>query len=259
MDLGLKGRRAIVCAASSGLGRACAEQLALEGAKVTIVARTEPKLKQAAAEIGELSGTHIDWITADVSSDEGIATIAGACPEPDILVNNAGGPPTGNFRKWDRAAWYQALDTNMLSAIFLTRAFIDGMMARRFGRIVNLTSSTLRSPLPILGLSMGARAGLTGFFAGLAREVAEHGVTVNNILPGPFDTERLHANFVARAAQLGIDAGDMTEASRKANPTRRFGRPEELGAMCAFLCSARAAYVNGQNILIDGGQHSSLI
>jgi 3-oxoacyl-[acyl-carrier protein] reductase len=259
MDLGLTGRRAIVCAASSGLGRACAEQLALEGAQVTIVARTESRLKQAAEEIGERSGTKVDWIAADVSRDDSIAKIASICPNPDILVNNAGGPPTGNFREWDRATWYQALDANMLSAIFLARAFVDGMIERRFGRIINITSSTLRSPMPILGLSTGARAGLTGFFAGLAREVAEHGVTINNILPGPFDTDRLRSNFEARAKKLGADAAELTETSRKANPMKRFGKPEELGAMCAFLCGTRAAYLNGQNILLDGGQHSSLI
>lgn len=258
MELGLKGRQAVVCGASSGLGRACAEQLALEGAAVTIVSRTESRLKTIAKEIEEDNKSEIKYVAADVSTDEGIAKILSACETPDILINNAGGPPTGNFRDWDRAEWHRALDTNMLSAILLTRGVIDYMVEQRFGRIINITSSTLRSPLPILGLSMGARAGLTGFFAGLAREVAEYGITVNNLLPGPFDTERLYSNFEARAKRLGIETDEMVEASRKANPARRFGRPEELGAVCAFLCSTQAAYINGQNILIDGGQHSSL-
>jgi 3-oxoacyl-[acyl-carrier protein] reductase len=259
MDLGLSGRKAIVCAASRGLGRACAERLAAEGAEVLLVARTQSPLEEAATEIAAKTSAKVRWVTADVSTDEGIAAVAAACPDPDILVNNAGGPPPGDFRNWDRAEWHRALDANMLSAILLIRATVDGMIGRGFGRIVNITSSAVRSPLPILGLSNGARAGLTGFVAGLAREVAQHGVTVNNLLPGPFDTGRLQSNFEARARREGKSVEETREASRLSNPARRFGRPEELGATCAFLCSTHAGYINGQNIVLDGGAHSGLV
>lgn len=258
MDLGLSGRKAIVCAASRGLGRACAEKLAAEGVEILLVARTEGPLREAAATIAANTGATVRWVAADVSTDEGIAAVVGACPDPDILVNNAGGPPPGDFRQWDRAAWHKALDTNMLSAILLIRATLDGMIARGYGRIINITSSAVRAPLPFLGLSNGARAGLTGFVAGLAREVAQHGVTINNLLPGTFDTDRLRANFEARARREGRSPEEVREAARLANPARRFGRPEELGALCAFLCSPLAGYINGQNILLDGGAHSTL-
>ncbi|WP_445599996.1 SDR family oxidoreductase [Azospirillum sp. A39] len=258
MDLGLKGRTAIVCAASRGLGRACAEALAAEGAEILLVARTAGPLEEAAAAIAGAHGATVRWVAADVATDAGIAAVVDACPDPDILVNNAGGPPPGDFRDWDRAAWHRALDANMLSAVLLVRATVDGMSARGFGRIVNITSSAVRAPLPILGLSNGARAGLTGFVAGLAREVARHGVTVNNLLPGTFDTGRLQANFEARAAREGRPVEEVRAASRRANPTGRFGDPAELGALCAYLCSPQAGYINGQNIVLDGGAHSSL-
>lgn len=258
MDLGLSGRRAIVCAASRGLGRACAERLAAEGADVLLVARTEGPLREAAAGIAAPGSTGVRWVAADLSTDEGLAAVVGACPDPDILVNNAGGPPPGNFRDWGRAEWHRALDANMLAAILLIRATVDGMIDRGFGRIVNITSSAVRSPLPALGLSNGARAGLTGFVAGLAREVARHGVTVNNLLPGPFDTGRLRSNLEARAAREGRTVEETRETARLSNPARRFGRPEELGAACAFLCSIHAGYINGQNIVLDGGAHSGL-
>lgn len=258
MDLGLSGRKAIVCAASRGLGRACAEQLAAEGAEIVLVARTEGPLEQAARDIAAATGATVRWAAADVSTDAGIEAVLRACPDPDILVNNAGGPPPGDFRQWDRDAWYRALDANMLSAILLMRATMDGMIERGFGRVVNITSSAVRSPLAILGLSNGARAGLTGFVAGLAREVAAHGVTINNLLPGPFETDRLASNFVARAERQGKTPEQVREEALKANPARRFGRPAELGALCAFLCSPQAGYVNGQNIVLDGGTHSGL-
>ncbi|HEV7370757.1 SDR family oxidoreductase [Arenibaculum sp.] len=259
MDLGLSGRKAVVCAASRGLGRACAEQLAAEGAEVVLVARTAGPLERAAGEIGAATGATVRWAVADVSTDAGIEAVLRACPEPDILVNNAGGPPPGDFRHWDRETWYRALDANMLSAILLMRATVDGMIARGFGRVVNITSSAVRSPLPILGLSNGARAGLTGFVAGLAREVAPHGVTINNLLPGPFETDRLASNFEARAEREGKSPGQVREEALSKSPARRFGRPAELGAMCAFLCSPQAGYVNGQNIVLDGGAHSGLV
>lgn len=259
MDLGIAGRRAIVCAASKGLGKACALALAREGVAVTITARGAELLEATAEEIRKATGATVTTAVGDIATEEGRAAALAACPDPDILVNNAGGPPPGDFRQWDRETWHRALDANMLSAVLLIRAVVDGMIERRFGRIVNLTSSAVRAPLPILGLSNGARAGLTGFVAGLAREVAQHGITVNNLLPGPFDTDRLRANFEARAKREGTTPDEVREATQRANPTRRFGRPEELGALCAFLCSSHAGYVNGQNIVLDGGAHSSIV
>src|SRR5215475_2464973 len=195
MDLGIAGKSALVCAASKGLGRGCAEALAREGVRVTICARTEETLKRAAEEIGAASRTEVRWVACDITTPEGRGRALAACPQPDILVNNAGGPPPGDFRDWDRDAWLRAIDANMLTPIELIKATIDGMIARRFGRIVNITSSAVKAPIDVLGLSNGARSGLTGFVAGLARKVARHGVTINNILPGSFDTDRLRGNM----------------------------------------------------------------
>ncbi|MFQ5959139.1 MAG: SDR family NAD(P)-dependent oxidoreductase, partial [Alphaproteobacteria bacterium] len=188
MDLGLKGKRAIVCAASKGLGRGCAFSLAREGVSVTINARTAETLAATAAEIRAATGAEVRAVAGDITTPEGQAAVLAACPEPDVLVNNAGGPPPGDFRDWDRDDWIAALDANMLTAIFLIKATVDGMIARRFGRIVNITSSAVKAPIDILGLSNGARAGLTGFVAGIARKTVRHNVTINNLLPGPFDT-----------------------------------------------------------------------
>jgi 3-oxoacyl-[acyl-carrier protein] reductase len=253
MDLGISGRRALVCAASMGLGRGCAQALAGAGVRVTIVARTAADLEVAAREIGATAPHPIEWVAADITTPEGRQAALARCPDPDILVNNAGGPPPGDFRDWDRAAWIRALDANMLTPIELIKATLDAMIARRYGRIVNITSGAVKAPISFLGLSNGARSGLTGFVAGLARQVARHNVTINNLLPGPFDTDRLRSTYAARATAAGQALDAALAAGREANPAGRFGTPEEFGAACAFLCSVHAGYIVGQNLLIDGG------
>lgn len=253
MELGIAGRRALVCAASKGLGRGCAEALAREGVHVTIIARTEADVRRAAQEIGTIAGRSVAWVASDITTEEGRTAALAACPQPDILINNAGGPPTGDFRDWDRATWIRALDANMLTPIELIRATVDGMIERKFGRIVNITSSAVKAPIDILGLSNGARSGLTGFVAGLARKIARHNVTINNLLPGSFETDRLRANLEMRAKTVGRPVADVTNDARNANPASRFGTPAEFGAACAFLCSVHAGYIVGQNLLMDGG------
>ena len=255
MDLGIAGRRALVCAASKGLGRGCAQALAREGADVTICARTESEVARAAGEIGPAAGRRVGWVACDITTAEGRAAALAACPAPDILVNNAGGPPPGDFHDWDRDTWIRALDANMLTPIELIKATIDGMVARNFGRIVSITSSAVKAPIDTLGLSNGARSGLTGFVAGLARKVVRHNVTINNLLPGPFETDRLQANFELLAKSSGKPVDDVRQARLNANPAKRFGDPAEFGAACAFLCSAHAGYIAGQNILLDGGAY----
>jgi 3-oxoacyl-[acyl-carrier protein] reductase len=253
MDLGIAGKRALVCAASKGLGRGCAQALADAGCEVTIVARTADALRQAASEIGARAGRPVRHVACDITAPEGRAAALAACGEPDILVNNAGGPPPGDFRDWDRAAWLRALDANMLTPIELIKATVDGMIARKFGRVVNITSGAVKAPIEFLGLSNGARSGLTGFVAGLARQVARHNVTINNLLPGPFDTDRLRTTMAGRASAAGKSFEEMYAAGRAANPARRYGTIDEFGAACAFLCSVHAGYIVGQNLLIDGG------
>jgi 3-oxoacyl-[acyl-carrier protein] reductase len=255
MDFGLRGRTAIVCAASMGLGRSCAAALASEGVKLIIVARRREILERAADEIHSATGAETIAVAADVTTQEGRDAILAVCPDPDILINNAGGPPPGDFRKWDRSDWIKALDANMLAPIELMKSTIDGMIARKFGRIVNITSHAVKAPIAMLGLSNGARTGLTGFVAGLARATAEHNVTINNLLPGTFDTDRLKSNLQALATNTKRTVEQVTEEIRSGNPSRRFGRPEEFGAACVFLCSAHAGYITGQNILIDGGSY----
>ena len=255
MDLGLAGRRALVCAASRGLGRGCAEALAREGVDVTICARTERDIAQAATELGDLAGRAVAWVACDITTAEGRAEALAACPKPDILINNAGGPPPGDFREWDRSAWLRALDANMLTPIELIKATVDTMIERKFGRIVNITSSAVKAPIDILGLSNGARSGLTGFVAGLARKVVRHNVTINNLLPGSFATDRLHATLESRAKAAGKPLEEIREAALDATPAGRFGDPREFGAICAFLCSVHAGYLAGQNILVDGGSY----
>jgi 3-oxoacyl-[acyl-carrier protein] reductase len=242
-----------VCAASKGLGRGCAEALARNGARVFITARTEDTLRRAADEIARASGAAVTPVAGDITAREGRARVLAACPEPDILVNNAGGPPPGDFREWDEDDWIRACNANMISAIMLIRATVDGMIGRRFGRIVNITSSSVKMPIPQLGLSNGARAGLTGFVAGLARQTVEHNVTINNLLPGRFDTDRLRSGFRNAAETSGKSLEEVREASRQQIPARRFGDPAEFGELCAFVCSAQAGYLTGQNFLIDGG------
>jgi len=253
MDMGITGRKALVCGASAGLGLACATALAREGVELVIVARTEAPLHEAATRLAGLSNAPVHAVAADVTLDAGRARILAAHPAFDILVTNAAGPPPGDFRQWDREHWLAALDANMLAPIALIRALVDGMMERGFGRIVNITSSAVKAPVDGLGLSTGARSGLTGFVAGLARSTVAHGVTINNLLPGTFDTARLAGNFAAQARREGRDTDAVRAARIAKHPARRLGRPEEFGATCTFLCSAHAGYINGQNLLLDGG------
>ena len=255
MDLGIKDKKAIVCAASKGLGRACAMSLARNGVDLVINSRTASELEATAAEIRSATGRAVTAVAADITTPEGRAKVLAACPDPDILVNNAGGPPRGDFREWDEAAWMKAVNGNMITPIMLIKAVVDGMVTRRFGRIVNITSGSVKSPIPELGMSNGARAGLTGFVAGLAREVAQHGVTVNNLLPGPFNTDRLYKTMEGSARQSGASIEEVAKRRAAQNPTRRFGDPAEFGATCAFLCSRQAAYMTGQNVLLDGGAY----
>ncbi|WP_448205524.1 SDR family oxidoreductase [Azospirillum sp. sgz302134] len=255
MDLGIAGRRAIVCAASKGLGKACAIALAAEGVQVTITARGRDLLEATAEEIRKATGATVTTAVGDIATEEGRAAALAACPEPDILVNNAGGPPPGDFHEWEREHWIRAVEANMLTPIFLIKATVDGMMARRFGRIVNVTSAAVKAPISNLGLSNGARAGLTGFVAGLSRQTVRHNVTINNLLPGPFETDRLRTTMegAAKAANRSVD--EELAARRATNPSGRFGDPAEFGAMCAFLCSAQAGFMTGQNVLLDGGAY----
>jgi len=259
VDLGIAGKSAIVCGASAGLGRGVASALAREGVTVFIAARDGERLRQAAGEIAKECGGTVHSIESDVTTDAGREALLAACPSPDILINNAGGPPPGDFRTWSREDWIKAIDANMLSAIMLIRSTIDGMIARRFGRIVNITSHMVKQPVGILGLSNGARSGLTGFTGGLARDVARHNVTVNNMLPGQFDTDRLRSNHTKFAAVQKFDVEQYRERSLSQIPARRFGTPAEFGAMCAFLCSAHGGFITGQNILLDGGQYPGLL
>ena len=257
MDLGISGKNALVCGASKGLGRACAEALAKEGVNVTLVARNAATLEATASELRQLAGPQVKVtvVAADITTPEGRKQALAACPQPDILVTNAGGPPPGDFRNWEREQWIAAVDANMLTPIELIRATVDGMMGRGFGRIINITSSAVKAPIDILGLSNGARAGLTGFIAGLSRTTVHKNVTINNLLPGPFETDRLWATFDAAAKATGHDLDSLVAARRDSNPAKRFGTPAEFGAVCAFLCSAHASYMTGQNILLDGGAY----
>jgi 3-oxoacyl-[acyl-carrier protein] reductase len=253
MDLGLKGKKAIVCASSKGLGRACAMALAREGVDVVINSRSAEALETAAEDIRKETGATVTPVACDVTTEAGRTEVLAACPDPDILVNNAGGPPPGDFRDWDRDDWIKAIDANMLTPIFLIKATVDGMIDRRFGRIVNITSGAVKAPIEILGLSNGARAGLTGFIAGLARKTVAHNVTINNLLPGPFDTDRLKQTMAGAAKAAGKSVEEIAAQRASANPAGRFGDPDEFGHACAFLCSAQSGFITGQNLLLDGG------
>jgi 3-oxoacyl-[acyl-carrier protein] reductase len=255
MDLGIRGKQALVCGASRGLGRGCAEALAAEGVHVTLVARNAEVLEQAAQQMRAVTGGQVTTVACDITTAQGRAMALAACPAPDILVTNAGGPPMGDFRAWSRDDWIAALDANMLTPIELIKSTVDGMLGRRFGRIINITSSAVKAPIDVLGLSNGARSGLTGFVAGLARTTVAHNVTINNLLPGPFDTDRLAATMSAAAAASGHSIDAVREQRRLQNPAQRFGTSAEFGAFCAFLCSAQAGYMTGQNLLLDGGAY----
>jgi 3-oxoacyl-[acyl-carrier protein] reductase len=258
MDLGIAGKWALVGGASKGLGYGCAQALVREGVNVVIVARGAEALQAAAAQLkGEARGAQVLAVPVDITTPAGRAAIFAQRKDFDIVVTNAGGPPPGDFRDWDREAWIKALDANMLTPIELIKATVDGMAARGYGRIINITSGAVKAPIDILGLSNGARSGLTGFVAGVARsaKVAGRGVTVNNLLPGAFDTDRLKATMVGAAQKTGKSIDEVAEARRKTIPAQRFGTSEEFGAICAFLCSMQAGYINGQNVLADGGAY----
>ncbi len=252
MDMGIRGRTAIVCAASKGLGRACAAALAAEGVHLVINARTPGPLEDTATAL-RAHGVSVATVAADVTTEAGRAALLKACPEPDILVTNAGGPPPGLWSDWGREAWLQALEQNMLTPILLTTAVLPGMIARGWGRVVNITSQSVKGPIPELGLSNGARAGLTGFVAGTSRQVARHGVTINNLLPGSHATDRITGLEERLAKEKGITRAEASALRKAAIPAGRYGEPAEFGAACAFLCSANAGFIVGQNILLDGG------
>lgn len=253
MDLGIEGKKAIICASSRGLGRGCAMALAEAGCEIVVNGRDEKVLGQTAQEIRSRFGVTVHEVAADVSTREGQAALLAACPNPDILVNNNGGPPPSDFRNLDRQAILNGVTQNMVTPIELIQAVIDGMVERGFGRIVNITSYSVYQPIVGLDLSSGARAGLTAFLAGIARTVAERNVTINGLLPGKFDTDRIRKTIVFAAEKAGKDFDEEMEKAAQTIPTKRFGRPEEFGQACAFLCSAHAGYIVGQNLRIDGG------
>ncbi len=261
MDLGIAGKWALVCGASKGLGFGCAQALVREGVNVLIVARGAEALASAAGRLQDdpvrPKDTQIQSVAADITTTEGRAAVFAIRKEFDIIVTNAGGPPPGDFREWERDTWIKALDANMLTPIELIKGAVDGMAARGFGRIVNITSSSVKAPIDVLGLSNGARSGLTGFVAGVARttKLASANVTINNLLPGVFDTDRIRATVAGTAAKTGQSVEAVVDARKKNIPARRLGTPEEFGAACAFLCSAQASYITGQNILTDGGAY----
>ena len=254
MDLGIAGRTAVVCASSRGLGRACAEALADAGVNLVINGRSDGPLAETAAALRERYGVTVTAVVADATTDEGLAKLVAACPGPDILVNNAGGPPPGDWRQFSREDWHAAIDSNLLAATFLIRAYADGMAERGFGRIVNITSAMVKMPNEVLSLSVAARLGLTGFVRGIAPSFASKGVTINCLLPEQFETERLRKNLSFIAEKKGVSLEKEIDAQTRSGPAGRFGRPEEFGATCAFLCSAHAGYMTGQNILLDGGR-----
>jgi len=257
MDLGIAGKWALVCGASKGLGFGCAQALVRDGVNVLIVARGAEALQAAADQLkADAKGAQVLAVAADITTVEGRAAVFAVRKDFDIVVTNAGGPPPGDFRDWDREAWIKAVDANMLTPIELIKATVDGMAARGFGRIINITSSAVKAPIDILGLSNGARSGLTGFVAGVSRsKIAAQGVTINNLLPGAFDTDRLKGTMAGAAKKTGQPIEAVMETRKKTIPAQRFGTPEEFGAICAFLCSQHAGYINGQNVLADGGAY----
>jgi 3-oxoacyl-[acyl-carrier protein] reductase len=256
MDLGIAGKWALVCAASKGLGKGCAAALVREGVHVVITARGDEALQATANELRTLGRGEVRAVAGDITTADGRAAALAVCPQIDILVNNAGGPPPGDFRDWGREAWIQALDANMLTPIELIKASVDAMAARGFGRVVNITSGAVKAPIDVLGLSNGARSGLTGFVAGLARSnLAARGVTINGLLPGAFDTDRLRVTMHGAAMKSGEPVETLLARRAATIPARRFGSADEFGAVCAFICSVHAGYLTGQNVLLDGGAY----
>ena len=255
MDLGIRGRKALLSGASRGLGHACAHALAAEGVEITIVARTKDVLERAGVEIAKATGAKVTTVAGDITTKEGRDAALAACPQPDILVNNADGPVPGDFRDWSRDDWIAALDTMMLSHIEMMRRTVDGMIERGFGRIVNIVSRSVKTPQLELGLSNGARSGLVGFVGGLARQTVARGVTINNLLPGIFDSDAQRRHIEGMLEMTGKSFDQIWRERAAANPAKRYGDPKELGALCAFLCSANAGYITGQNLVIDGGSY----
>ena len=255
MNLGIAGKNALVSGASRGLGKACALALAQEGVNVTIVARTPDILERTGVEIAKATGVEVKTVAGDITTSEGRNAAVAACPEADILINNADGPLPGDFRDWTRQDWIAALDAMMLGPIEMMRLTVDGMMTRGFGRIINIVSRSVKIPQTELGLSNGARSGLVGFAAGLARQTVERNVTINNLLPGIFDSDAQRRHIEGMIVPGGKSFDEIWQARAAANPARRYGRPAELGAYCAFLCSEHAGFVTGQNLLIDGGSY----
>jgi 3-oxoacyl-[acyl-carrier protein] reductase len=255
VDLGIRGRKALVCGASRGLGKACAVALAQEGVDVTIVARGRDALEKTAAEIADASPVSVKAVAGDITTQAGRAAALEACPRPDILLNHADGPLPGDYRDWSREDWIAALDAMMLAPIEMMRLTVDGMMERGFGRIINIVSRSVKIPQAELGLSNGARSGLVGFVGGLARVTVARNVTINNLLPGIFDSGAQQRHVRAMAATSSKSYDELWRERARANPTGRFGRPAELGAYCAFLCSQQAGYITAQNLLIDGGSY----
>ena len=253
MELGIRGRTALVCAASKGLGKGCAMSLAREGVNLVLTARGQEALEATANEIRNRFKVEVKTVAGDITTPQGRDAALKGAPSPDILVNNAGGPPPGDFRDWDREAWVKAVDANMIAPILMIRAVVDGMIARKFGRIVNITSGAVKAPIAELGLSNGARTGLTGFIAGVSRTTVRHNVTINNLLPGPFETDRLRANLEFNSKKTGKPVDEVRRLRTEANPAGRFGTIDEFGDACAFLCSAQAGFITGQNLLMDGG------
>ena len=258
MDLGIAGRRAIVCASSRGLGRACAHALAREGVHVTLNARGAEALALTAREVREAHGVEVATVAGDLTLEATRDALLEACPAPDILVNNNGGPPPGRFQDWDREAWQAALDANLLAPVLMIRAVVDGMCERGFGRIVNITSAMVKTPLLPMGLSTGARAGLTSVSKALSRQVAAHNVTVNNLLPERIDTDRQRFMAEMRAKAGGVSLEQAYEEMKASIAAGRLGTPEEFGDACAYLCSAQAGFLSGQNLQLDGGSYAGL-
>ena len=253
LDFGITGKTALVCASSKGLGYGCAEALAGAGANLVMCARGVETLEAAAETLRTETGVNIKTVACDITSPEGRVAVLSAAGDVDILINNAGGPPPGNFRDWERNDWIAALDANMLTAVELIKAVIDPMIERQFGRIVNITSGSVKSPIPVLGLSNAARAGLTGFTAGVSREVAAHNVTINGLLPGQFNTDRIETLIENNAKANNVSTAEWREVIEQRNPSKRLGEITEFGFACAWLCSSHSGFITGQNILMDGG------
>ena len=255
MDLGIKGRTAIVCGASKGLGRACAEALAAEGADLVLTARNGHQLEATAAEVRGQFGVNVSTAAGDITTKAGMDAALAVCPAPDILINNAGGPPVGDWRNFEREQWLAAAESNMVTAIMLIRAVVDGMAERGFGRIINITSAMVKQPNPNLSLSVAARLGLTGFVKAIAPSYVKSNVTINNLLPEQFATDRLKSNIAKLSGNTDKTIDQLMEASAKASTAGRFGRVEEFGAVCAFYCSEHAGFLTGQNVMLDGGRY----